>query len=152
RPTNAPHGDTGPAAMAATEVNDDRHTVQPGDRVLLVVENDPSFAGILLDLARGRGFKGLIALGGQAGLELARTVRPDAITLDIRLPDMDGWKVLEHLKHDLNTRHIPVHIISVEDGWQRGVKLGAIAYLQKPTSQQALTEALAKLQNFVERR
>ncbi|HEV3257414.1 MAG TPA: response regulator, partial [Gemmataceae bacterium] len=144
--------DAGPPTPAANEVGDDRDVVRPGDRVLLIVENDPNFARILLELARGGGFKGLVALGGKAGLALARQVGPDAITLDIRLPDIDGWKILEELKHDLNTRHIPVQIISVEDAWQRGLKLGAIAYLQKPVNQQALTEAFAKIQNFVERR
>src|SRR4029077_5640753 len=89
---------------------------------------------------------------GKAGLELARQSGPDAITLDIRMPDIDGWQVLEELKHDLDTLHIPVHIISVEEGWQRGLKLGAIAYLKKPVNQQALTEAFAKIQNFLERR
>jgi CheY-like chemotaxis protein/HAMP domain-containing protein/GAF domain-containing protein len=143
--------DEGPAAPPAREVRDDRDAIRPGDRVLLIVENDAAFARILLDQARGRGFKGLVALGGKAGLELARKAVPDAITLDIRLPDMDGWKVLEHLKHDLNTRHIPVHIITVEEGWQRGLKLGAIAYLQKPVGQQAMADAFAKLQSFVER-
>src|SRR5262249_12772725 len=132
---------TGPPAPAADEAGDDRGTVRPGDRVLLIIENDLGFARVLLEQARDRGFKGLVALGGKAGLELARQARPDAITLDIRLPDCDGWRVLEELKHDLNTRHIPVHIISVEDGWQRGLKLGAIAYLKKPVNQQALAEA-----------
>jgi signal transduction histidine kinase/HAMP domain-containing protein/DNA-binding response OmpR family regulator len=131
---------------------DDRDAIQPGDRVVLLVENDVSFARILVDLARGRGFKAVVALGGRACLELARKAKPDAITLDVRLPDLDGWKVLEHLKHDLTTRHIPVHIISVEEGWQRGLKLGAIAYLKKPTSHQALAEAFARLHSFVERR
>src|SRR5207248_9151808 len=130
RQAAAPARDAGQAVAAAPAVNDDRATIRPGDRVLLIVENDPSFAGILLELARGRGFKGLVALGGQAGLELARTVGPDAITLDIRLPDMDGWKVLELPKHDLHTRHIPVHIISVEEAWQRGLQRGDTAYLQ----------------------
>ncbi len=136
----------------ATTFRDDRDALRPGDRVLVIVENDSTFARILLDQAQARGFKGLVALGGQACLELARKVRPDAITLDIQLPDMDGWKVLEHLKHDLKTRHIPVQIISVEEGWQRGLKLGAIAYLKKPVSQQALSDAFAKIQRFVERR
>jgi signal transduction histidine kinase/CheY-like chemotaxis protein len=144
--------DAGPSALLPREVQDDRDVIQPGDRVLLIIENDPVFARILLDQARERGFKGLVVFGGKAGLELAREVRPDAITLDIRLPDMDGWKVLEHLKHDLNTRHIPAQIISVEEGWQRGLKLGAISFLKKPAAQQALAEAFAKIQNFVERR
>ncbi len=152
RTASAPTGGANPSALLAHEVQDDRDAIQSGDRVLLIVENDPVFARILLDQARSRGFKGLVVLGGKAGLELASQIRPDAITLDIRLPDMDGWKVLEHLKHDLNTRHIPVQIISVEEAWQRGLKLGAIAYLKKPTSQQALAEAFSKIHNFVERR
>jgi signal transduction histidine kinase/CheY-like chemotaxis protein/HAMP domain-containing protein len=152
RAPEPPGGDAGPSELPVPGVRDDRDALQPGDRVLLIVENDASFARILLDQARERGFKGLVALGGQAGLELARKLGPDAITLDIRLPDMDGWKVLEHLKHDLNTRHIPVHIISVEEGWQRGLRMGAIAYLQKPASQQALADAFTKIQSFLERR
>jgi signal transduction histidine kinase/CheY-like chemotaxis protein len=152
RTAKEPAGEASPSALPSREIQDDRDAIQPGDRVLLIVENDPAFARILLDQARSRGFKGLVVLGGKAGLELANKTRPDAITLDLRLPDMNGWKVLEHLKHDLNTRHIPVQIISVEEDWPRGLKMGAIAYLKKPTSQQALAEAFAKIQNFVERR
>src|SRR5205085_11986307 len=111
-----------------------------------------TFARILLDEARERGFKGLVAGRGAAALELARRLRPDAITLDLRLPDLNGWKVLEHLKHDLATRHIPVHIITVEEDRQRGLKLGAIAYLKKPASKRDLDAAFGKIQNFVERR
>src|SRR5437588_7366577 len=102
-------------------------------------------------MAHQRGFKGLVALRGGAGLELAQKYKPDAITLDIRLPDIDGWKILEHLKHNLNTRHIPVQIISVEEGWQRGLKLGALASLKKPVTQQALADAFARMQGFIER-
>jgi len=104
-----------------------------------------------LHMARQKGFKGLIALRGSTGLELAEKYKPDAVTLDIRLPDMDGWKLLEHLKHNLSTRHIPVQIISVEEAWQRGLKLGALAYLKKPVTQQALSEAFARMHGFVER-
>jgi CheY-like chemotaxis protein len=105
-----------------------------------------------LDVARERGFKGVVARRGETALALARQFTPDAITLDIRLPDMDGWEVLDQFKNDLNTRHIPVHIISVEEGLQRGLKLGAFAYLKKPVSKQALAEAFARIQSFVERR
>jgi CheY-like chemotaxis protein len=133
-------------------VSDDRERIQPGDRVLLIVENDVSFARVLLHMAQEKGFKGLIALGGHSALALAQQYRPDAITLDLRLPDMDGWNVLEYLKSDLATRHIPIHIISVIEAWQRALKLGAFAYLKKPVNKQALAEAFAKLQTFVERR
>src|SRR5439155_7095745 len=96
--------------------------------------------------------KGVVARRGETALALARRFPPDAITLDLRLPDTDGWEVLDQFKNDLTTRHIPVHIISVEDGWQRGLKLGAFAYLKKPVSKQALAEAFARMQSFVERR
>jgi hypothetical protein len=120
--------------------------------VLLIVEDDINFARILLDVARQQGFKCLVAQGGSAGLTLAREFKPDAIILDIRLPVMDGWTVLDRLKHDPNTRHIPVHIISVEEGQQRGLQLGAIAYLQKPIANEALSQALSDIKGFVERR
>jgi signal transduction histidine kinase/DNA-binding response OmpR family regulator len=135
----------------AGEVEDDRERIQPGDRVLLIVENDANFGRVLLHMAREQGFKGLVAQGGHSALSLAQQWRPDAITLDIRLPDMDGWKVLEHFKNDLATRHIPIHIISVVEAWQRGLQLGALAYLKKPVNKQTLAETFAKIQTFVER-
>src|SRR5439155_1370115 len=115
-----PADNSGDLPAPAGEVRDDRSAVRQGDRVLLIVENDPKFAAILLDAARERGFKGVVARRGETALALARRFPPDAITLDLRLPDTDGWEVLDQFKNDLTTRHIPVHIISVEDGWQRG--------------------------------
>jgi CheY-like chemotaxis protein len=141
-----------PSPLERGEVNDDRDTIQPADRVLLIVEDDVKFASILLQRARQQGFKGLIALRGEAGLELARAFRPDAIMLDIRLPEMDGWMVLDRLKHTPDTRHIPVHIITVDDSRQRGLQQGAIAFLQKPATREALDAALAMLKGFAERR
>jgi signal transduction histidine kinase/DNA-binding response OmpR family regulator/HAMP domain-containing protein len=133
------------------EVEDDRNGIQPGDRVLLLVEDDVNFAQILLDLARERGFKGVVTGRADRALALAREFKPAAITLDLRLPDRDGWSVLDRLKHDPTTRHIPVHIISVEGERQRGIKLGAMAYLQKPASKEALDEAFNKIKDFIER-
>jgi HAMP domain-containing protein/CheY-like chemotaxis protein/signal transduction histidine kinase len=132
-------------------ISDDRGDIQPGDRVLLIIEDDINFARILLDMARDQGFKGLVALRSNAGLVMAREYKPDAITLDIRMPEMDGWMVLDRLKHDPATRHIPVHILSVEEGRQRGLQQGAIAYLQKPISSDALNEVLSDIKSFVER-
>ncbi|MBI5518398.1 MAG: HAMP domain-containing protein [Deltaproteobacteria bacterium] len=134
-----------------TEVADDREAIQPGDRVLLVVEDDTAFAQIVLDMARARGFKGLVAGRAETALRLVKRFSVDAITLDLRLPDRDGWTVLDRLKHDARTRHIPVHIISVEEGEQRGLMLGAIAYLHKPASKEAVEEALDHIKSFVER-
>src|SRR5439155_17996753 len=127
-----------PEHRPADEVQDDRDRIRPGDRVLLVVENDAKFARILLQMAREKGFKGLVAGRGDTALALARQFKPDAVTLDLRLPDTDGLVVLQSLKQDLATRHIPVHIISVRDERQRGLRLGAIAQLKKPVTAQAL--------------
>ena len=97
-------------------------TFKAGDRTVLIVEDDISFAGILLDLAREKGFKGLVATSGTMALALAQKYKPSAITLDIRLPDRDGWTVLDRLKHDPATSHIPVHIITVEEERQRALQ------------------------------
>ncbi|QRK04469.1 HAMP domain-containing protein [Archangium violaceum] len=134
------------------EVEDDRRTIQPGDRTLLIIEDDIVFARIILGLAREKGFKGLVALRGDTGLAMARQYRPDAITLDIGLPVIDGWNLLDRLKHDSRTRHIPVHIISAsEEERSRGLRLGALAVLQKPASREVLGEALSRVKGFIER-
>jgi HAMP domain-containing protein/CheY-like chemotaxis protein/signal transduction histidine kinase len=134
------------------EVEDDRRNVQPGDRTLLIIEDDIVFARIVLTLAREKGFKGLVALRGDTGLAMARQYRPDAITLDIGLPVIDGWNLLDRLKHDSRTRHIPVHIISAsEEQRSRGLRLGALAVLQKPANRDALGDALARVKGFIER-
>jgi len=140
-----------PALLVHVEVGDDRDVIKPGDRVLLIIEDDIAFARILLDLAREQGFKGIVATRGDAGLALARSWKPDAITLDLQLPVVDGWGVLDRLKHDPATRHIPVHVISVMDGRQRSLHQGAIAYLQKPVTKDALDAALSTIKGFVER-
>jgi HAMP domain-containing protein/CheY-like chemotaxis protein/signal transduction histidine kinase len=131
---------------------DDRNDIQPGDRTVLIVEDDISFAGIMLDLAREKGFKGLVATSGTMALALAQKYKPSAITLDIRLPDRDGWTVLDRLKHDPATSHIPVHIISVEEARQRALKQGAINHVQKPVSHEELHKAFDGIKDFAERR
>ncbi|MDP9360484.1 MAG: HAMP domain-containing protein, partial [Acidobacteriota bacterium] len=133
------------------QVPDDRDTITPGDRVVLIIEDDVTFAGILLEVAHEKGFKGVVATRGESGLSLAHRYLPDAITLDIALPDMEGWTVLDLLKHEKTTRHIPVHIISGDDEPARGLKLGAFAQVQKPVTKEALDEAFAKIRGFVER-
>ena len=130
--------------------DDDRETVDDGDRVLLIIENDASFSRVLLEMAREKGFKGLVALDGEAGLKLAHAFNPDAITLDIDMPGMDGWTVLDRLKHHPQTRHIPVHIISGVRERQQGLKSGALAYLEKPVTREALDESFAKIAEFID--
>jgi HAMP domain-containing protein/signal transduction histidine kinase/CheY-like chemotaxis protein len=132
-------------------LDDDRGELQAGDRTLLVIEDDLNFAKIMMEMARERGFKVLSANRGDAGLAMARQYTPSAITLDIELPGMDGWSVLDRLKHDKSTRHIPVHIISVADERQRGLKMGAIAFENKPVTPEALRGALGKIETFVQR-
>ncbi|HET6837777.1 MAG TPA: response regulator, partial [Gemmatimonadales bacterium] len=139
------------APVVERAINDDRATIDPGDRVLLIAEDDPNFAQILLDLARERGFKGVVAQSADRALALAREYQPTAVTLDLRLPDADGWTILDRLKHDAATRHIPVHIISVEENWQRGLRLGAIDFMTKPATKESLSQALTTLHEFVDR-
>ncbi|HEX8130647.1 MAG TPA: response regulator, partial [Pyrinomonadaceae bacterium] len=161
----APAGTTGYAAWESSsiyeaeaalvgmgDVADDRNNIFDGERVVLIVEDDLNFARILLDLAREKNFKGLVATRGDAALALARKYKPDAITLDIKLPDRDGWTVLDRLKHDPNTSHIPVHIISGEEQRQRALHLGAITHLQKPVSREDLASAFDHITAFAERR
>jgi hypothetical protein len=130
---------------------DDRNDIQEGDRIVLIVEDDISFAGILLDLAREKGFKGLVATSGTMALALAQKYKPAAITLDIQLPDRDGWTVLDRLKHDPATSHIPVHIITVEEERQRALKQGAFNHVQKPVTHEDLGKAFDDMRDFTER-
>ena len=139
------------APVVERAISDDRATIEEGDRVLLIAEDDPNFAQILLDLARERGFKGVVAQSADRALAAARDYQPTAVTLDLRLPDADGWTILDRLKHDPSTRHIPVHIISVEENWQRGLRLGAIDFMTKPATKESLSQALTTLHDFVDR-
>ena len=131
-------------------IEDDRENIAPGDRTVLVVEDDVDFAKILLDMARDKGFKGIVAVDGDAALETAHVYQPDAITLDVNLPGLDGWAVLDRLKHHPNTRHIPVHIISGIRERQQGLKAGAIAYLEKPVTKDALEDSFNKIAQFID--
>jgi len=139
------------APVVERAIGDDRSAIEDGDRVLLIAEDDPAFAQILLDLARDRGFKGIVAQRADRALALAREYSPTAVTLDLRLPDADGWTILDRLKHDPATRHIPIHIISVDENWQRGLRLGAIDFLTKPATKESLGEALTALHEFIDR-
>ena len=133
-------------------LNDDRQRIQPGDRVLLIIENDHAFARILMDLGREHDFRVLAAVRGDIGLQMARQHRPDAITLDLDLPGLDGWNVLDRLKHDASTRHIPVHVISVTDDPHRGMRLGAKTFWAKPSDREALNEAFDAIREFSDRK
>ncbi|MCI0745407.1 MAG: HAMP domain-containing protein [Verrucomicrobia subdivision 3 bacterium] len=132
-------------------VDDDRGQIMPGDRTVLIVEDDTNYAKVLVELAHEQGLKAVVAPRGAAALALARELKPDAITLDIHLPDFDGWRVLDRLKVDLATRHIPVHIITVDDDPQPAITQGALGYLKKPENKASLEEAFHELKEFIER-
>jgi CheY-like chemotaxis protein len=138
-------------AIAKTEeaIADDRDAISDGESTLLIVEDDPHYARILLGIARGKGFKGIVAQRGQQALSLAREFKPTAITLDVFLPDMLGWTVLNNLKLDPTTRHIPVQMLSVEEERQHGLAHGAFSYLVKPATTGDLESAFDRLKTYV---
>ncbi|MEO7932435.1 MAG: HAMP domain-containing protein [Chthoniobacterales bacterium] len=130
------------------QIVDDRDMVIDGDTTLLIVEDDPHYARVLLGLAREKGFKGIVATRGQQALTLARQYQPTAITLDIFLPDMLGWTVLNNLKLDSMTRHIPVQIISLDEERQHGLSRGAFSYMVKPATTDDLDMAFDRIKTF----
>jgi HAMP domain-containing protein/CheY-like chemotaxis protein/signal transduction histidine kinase len=134
--------------VRAEEIPDDREALEPEDAVLLVVEDDPHYARILLDLARARGFKVLLARTGADALTLMRKHRPTAVSLDVFLPDMLGWTVLNQLKRNPETRHIPVQILTVEDERQYGLERGAFSFITKSVTTEGLEQALERLKSF----
>jgi HAMP domain-containing protein/CheY-like chemotaxis protein/signal transduction histidine kinase len=140
-----------PSLLLRSEVQDDREEIQQGDRIVLIVEDDAELARTELEVARERGFKGIVAQRGDSGLALAHEFKPDAIILDMKLPVMDGWTVLDHLKHHPDTRHIPVHIVSAGDGRQNALKAGAVAFVEKPISKESLDDTFGEIRSFIDR-
>ncbi|HTT20536.1 MAG TPA: HAMP domain-containing protein [Candidatus Sulfotelmatobacter sp.] len=136
------------AEHPAEEIADDRQSLQSEDAVLLIVEDDPHYARVLVDLARDKGFKVLVALRGAEALTLAREFHPTAISLDVFLPDMLGWTVLNHLKQDPATRHIPVQMLTLDEDRQHGLARGAFAFVTKPTNAQDLEFALSRIKEY----
>ncbi len=135
-------------AAREEHIEDDRNQIEESDSVLLIIEDDPHYARVLLGLARDKGFKGIIATKGTLGLSLARQFRPVAISLDIALPDMLGWTVLNQLKLDPSTRHIPVQIITVEEERHHGLAHGAFSYLVKAPTTEGLKAAFNRIKDF----
>jgi CheY-like chemotaxis protein len=133
-------------------IDDDRNLIQPDDSVLLIIEDDITFARILVDLAHEHGLKALVALRGSSAISLAREFKPGAMTLDINLPDMAGWTILDRLKHDPSTRHIPIHIISGDENRRLGMALGAMTYLEKSVTNESLAERFTAIEHSVQKR
>ena len=143
-----------PGSLLTTPVSvpDDRAELSNGDKILLIIEDDPKFAKILSDFSHEKGLKCLIAGAGQAGLALVKEYMPEAIILDLNLPDISGWEVLEALKDEPGTRHIPVHIISADEEVLDAYRKGAIGYLTKPVSQADLEKPFEKIEQFIARK
>jgi len=140
------------APPAVPQLTDDRERLQPGDSVLLIVEDDPHYARVLLNAARDHGFRGIVAMRGADAIALARQYLPTAISLDVFLPDMLGWNVLSQLKQDFSTRHIPVQILTIEEERQHALERGAFAHLSKPLSPNGLEAAFDRIKQFAEPR
>jgi CheY-like chemotaxis protein len=136
------------AEMPVEKIPDDRENLQPDDAVLLIVEDDPHYARVLCDLSRYKGFKVLVATRGAEALALAREYHPTAISLDVFLPDMLGWTVLNHLKQDAATRHIPVQMLTLDEDRQHGLARGAFAFVTKPGTPEGLDAALSRIREY----
>ncbi|MGB7888589.1 MAG: HAMP domain-containing protein [Xanthobacteraceae bacterium] len=130
------------------QIPDDRLDIQAGDAILLIVEDDPHYARILVDLARDKGFKALLAMRGDDALNLAKQYQPTAVSLDVFLPDMLGWNVLSQLKQNPLTRHIPVQIVSLDEDRQHGLARGAFAFVNKPTTREGIDAAMSRIKEF----
>jgi HAMP domain-containing protein/signal transduction histidine kinase/DNA-binding response OmpR family regulator len=143
--------DTDAMLLQQSAVKDDRDAIVAGDKVLMIVEDDENFASVLLHLAHKQSYKGIIALRAATALQLAKKIVPDAITLDLALPDMDGWTLLDLLKHDLDTRHIPVTLISGTDERPRARRMGAIGFIVKPAQPEQIVQALAEMRELKKR-
>ncbi len=135
--------------LGATEVIDDRDTLTPSSKTILIIEDDRKFSTILMELTRDKHFKCLLAEDGKMGLQLAETYQPSAIILDIGLPQIDGWSVMEKLKDNPKTRHIPVHFMSASHKDQEAKQMGAIGFLLKPINMAELSEAFKKIEDFL---
>jgi HAMP domain-containing protein/CheY-like chemotaxis protein/signal transduction histidine kinase len=129
-------------------IPDDRDNLKPDDAILLIVEDDPHYARVLCDLSRDKGFKVLVASRGAEALQLAQQYHPTAVSLDVFLPDMLGWTVLNHLKQDPATRHIPVQMLTLDEDRHHGLARGAFAFVTKPTTSEGLEAALSRIKEY----
>ena len=133
---------------AISPISDDRLEIKPGDNILLIVEDDPHYARVMVDLARDNGFKVLVAIRGTDAIDLAKQFQPSAISLDVFLPDMLGWTVLSQLKLNALTRHIPVQIITLDEDRQHGLARGAFSFVTKPVTTEGIEAVLNRIKDY----
>jgi signal transduction histidine kinase/DNA-binding response OmpR family regulator/CHASE3 domain sensor protein len=139
------------AGHIPADMPDDRDEVQPGDKVMLIVEDDTGFAHALVDFTRRKGYKAIVAVRGDHGVELARRYLPAGILLDIQLPVKSGWEVMEELKKDKLTRHIPVHIMSSHSVKKQSISLGAIDFINKPVALDQMNSVFEKIEYYLKK-
>ncbi len=137
------------AGHIPADMPDDRDLVQPGDKVMLIVEDDTGFAHALVDFTRRKGYKAIVAVRGDHGVELARRYLPAGILLDLQLPIKSGWEVMEELKKDKLTRHIPVHIMSSHSVKKQSISLGAIDFINKPVALDQMNAVFEKIEFYL---
>jgi CheY-like chemotaxis protein len=148
RPFPPAHPIERPQERVIERVPDDRENLLPGDEVLLIVEDDRHYARLLADLSHDKGLKVLVATTGAEALALTREHRPTAVSLDVFLPDMLGWTVLNHLKQDPATRHIPVQMLTLDEDRNHGLACGAFAFMNKPATHDELGIALERIKEY----
>jgi len=130
------------------DAGDDRHSIQAGDKIVLIVEDDLRFGKIIIEKAHGHQLKAIVATNYIEVFDFINRFTPIAITLDVKLPDTSGWKVLDLLRNDLNYRHIPIHLISGEENKMLALKRGARSFLLKPLENDALNELFEDIVSF----
>jgi signal transduction histidine kinase/DNA-binding response OmpR family regulator/CHASE3 domain sensor protein len=132
-------------------IPDDRHDILPGDKTILIIEDDTHFASALLEYSRSQFYKGIVAVRGDEGIQMAKTYLPLGILLDIQLPVRNGWEVMEDLKKDPATRHIPVHIMSSFEAKKESITRGAVDFINKPVAFDQMQDIFRKIENVLKR-
>ena len=144
------HPTATPLVEASEPIADDKTALKPDEKSLLIIEDDQTFSNILMELGQEKNFKCILAQDGRIGLQLAYEYQPNAILLDIGLPQINGWTVLEKLKEHPDTRHIPVHLLSAaEQNTVDATKKGAIGFLHKPVCMEQLSQVFKKIEHFL---
>lgn len=133
------------------DVPDDRESISEGDKTILIVEDDTNFAKSLLEFTRQRGYKGIVSVRGDHALNLALVFKPVGVLLDIQLPIMSGWQVIEELKTNLQTKHIPVHMMSSHKMKQESLLKGAVNFLDKPVAFEQMPEIFRRIEHIINR-
>jgi signal transduction histidine kinase/DNA-binding response OmpR family regulator len=129
-----------------SDVPDDRESIRPKDRVILIVEDDTNFAKSLLECTRQRGYKGVVTVRGDEAMPLAQQYQPAGVLLDIQLPVKDGWEVMEELKNNAATKHIPVHMMSSYDGKYKSLSKGAVDFINKPVAFEQMRDIFERIE------